>query len=128
MASKVLDFYIDFTSPFTYLCNIKLPDLVAKYCYGLNYHPIDIPTAKLAAGNYGPSNRQVPAKIRALLQDLNRRGMTVVLVTHERDIASFASRVIGFRDGRVVDDKRNSAPADAGTWLQEHAAVAESTS
>ena len=72
MSAKELDFYIDFTSPFTYLCNLKLPDLVAKYGYQLNYHPIDIPTAKLAAGNYGPSNRQVPAKIRALMQDLNR--------------------------------------------------------
>ncbi len=72
MPAKTLDFYIDFTSPFTYLCNLKLPDLVAKYGYQLNYHPIDIPTAKLAAGNYGPSNRQVPAKIRALMQDLNR--------------------------------------------------------
>ncbi|WP_372719403.1 2-hydroxychromene-2-carboxylate isomerase [Immundisolibacter sp.] len=72
MPGKMLDFYIDFTSPFTYLCNLKLPDLVAKYGCQLNYHPIDIPTAKLAAGNYGPSNRQVPAKIRALMQDLNR--------------------------------------------------------
>ena len=32
--------------------------------------------------------------------------MTVVLVTHEHDIADFASRLITFRDGHVVDDRR----------------------
>ena len=49
-----------------------------------------------------------------LLQGLNRRGITVVLVTHEHDIAGFATRVIGFRDGRVVSDETNPRPVDAG--------------
>jgi putative ABC transport system ATP-binding protein len=44
--------------------------------------------------------------------------MTVVLVTHEHDIAAFASRVIGFRDGHVVDDRRNASPADAHAMLR----------
>jgi 2-hydroxychromene-2-carboxylate isomerase len=70
--AKTLDFYIDLISPFSYLCNLKLPDLAARYGYTLAYHPIDIPTAKLAAGNYGPSNMKVPAKIKALGQDLHR--------------------------------------------------------
>jgi putative ABC transport system ATP-binding protein len=39
--------------------------------------------------------------------------MTVVLVTHERDIAAFASRIVSFRDGHVVDDQRVAQPADA---------------
>lgn len=70
--AKTLDFYIDLISPFSYLCNLKLPDLAARYGYTVAYHPIDIPTAKLAAGNYGPSNMKVPAKIKALTQDLQR--------------------------------------------------------
>jgi putative ABC transport system ATP-binding protein len=47
----------------------------------------------------------------ALFQELNRQGMTVVLVTHEPDVARFAGRRITFRDGRVVEDERNRALA-----------------
>lgn len=70
--AKQLDFYLDLISPFTYLAHLKLPDLAERYGYSINYHPIDLPTAKKAAGNYGPSNREVPAKIKALGQDLAR--------------------------------------------------------
>lgn len=70
--AKTLDLYIDLISPFSYLCNLKLPELAERYAYTITYHPIDIPTAKLAAGNYGPSNMKVPAKIKALGQDLHR--------------------------------------------------------
>jgi putative ABC transport system ATP-binding protein len=47
----------------------------------------------------------------ALLQALNRQGMTVVLVTHEPDIARFARRILAFRDGHVVQDEMNQALA-----------------
>jgi putative ABC transport system ATP-binding protein len=57
-----------------------------------------------------------------LLQDLNRRGMTVVLVTHEHDIASLASRVVVFRDGHVVDDRRVRA-VDAYQKMREIASA-----
>ena len=70
--AKTLDLYFDFISPFSYFVHLKLPDLARTYGYQIAYHPIDIPTAKLAAGNYGPSNQKVPAKIRALMQDLHR--------------------------------------------------------
>jgi putative ABC transport system ATP-binding protein len=53
----------------------------------------------------------------ALLQKLNREGMTIVLVTHEPDIATFASRIISFRDGRVVSDAVNQ-PHDAQAELK----------
>jgi putative ABC transport system ATP-binding protein len=39
-----------------------------------------------------------------LLRQLNRQGMTVVLVTHEADIAAWARRKLVFRDGLIVDD------------------------
>lgn len=67
-----IDFYIDMISPFSYLANVKLPALAAKYGYTIAYHPMDIPMAKIAAGNYGPSNREVPAKMKVLGQDLQR--------------------------------------------------------
>jgi putative ABC transport system ATP-binding protein len=48
----------------------------------------------------------------ALLQELNRTGITIVLVTHEHDIAAFASRLLSFRDGRLIADAPNT-PGDA---------------
>jgi putative ABC transport system ATP-binding protein len=54
-----------------------------------------------------------------LLQRLNRGGITIVLVTHEPDIASYASRRLVFRDGRLVHDDRTAAPLDATAALAE---------
>jgi putative ABC transport system ATP-binding protein len=42
----------------------------------------------------------------AIFQELNDRGLTVVMVTHEQDIAQFAKRVIVVRDGRIRRDDR----------------------
>ena len=59
---------------------------------------------------------QVGATV-ALLQELNREGITIVLVTHEQDISAWASRRIVFRDGRIVEEIRQQpvrpAPAEA---------------
>jgi putative ABC transport system ATP-binding protein len=44
--------------------------------------------------------------------------MTIVIVTHEPDIARFARRIVGFRDGRVVED-RAIEPEDAAARLAE---------
>jgi 2-hydroxychromene-2-carboxylate isomerase len=70
--TKTIDLYIDIISPFSYLAHTQLPKLASTHGYTLAYHPIDIPSAKMAAGNYGPSNREVPAKIAAIKQDLER--------------------------------------------------------
>lgn len=67
-----IDFYFDFISPFSYLAHVKLPEIAKRHGRSLNYHPIDIPQAKIAAGNYGPSNREVPAKIKVIVADLER--------------------------------------------------------
>ena len=45
----------------------------------------------------------------ALLQQLNREGITIVLVTHEAEVAAFASRILSFRDGRLVRDESHRA-------------------
>jgi putative ABC transport system ATP-binding protein len=55
--------------------------------------------------------------IMAMLQDLNRRGKTIVLVTHERDIALHTRRIVSFRDGRVVDDQPVPEPTEARAVL-----------
>ena len=67
-----IDFYFDMMSPFSYLAHTQLPDLARKYGLTVNYLPMSIPPAKIAAGNYGPSNREVPAKIDVMLADIKR--------------------------------------------------------
>ncbi|MFG3592634.1 hypothetical protein [Bradyrhizobium sp. RDI18] len=52
----------------------------------------------------------------ALFQELNNEGTTVVVVTHEPEVARFASRLVRFRDGRVLSD-RLQRPADAAAEL-----------
>jgi putative ABC transport system ATP-binding protein len=42
--------------------------------------------------------------VMAVLRDLNTRGRSIVVITHERDVAAYAERVVTLRDGRVVDD------------------------
>ena len=49
----------------------------------------------------------------AILQKLNARGITIVLVTHESDIAAYCKRVVRFRDGRVIQDQANANPQRA---------------
>jgi putative ABC transport system ATP-binding protein len=76
------------------------------------------PPMLLADEPTGNLDTRTSLEVLALLQRLNReRGITIVLVTHEADIAACASRVVTFRDGRVVSDRRE-APVDAAAELE----------
>ncbi len=86
---------------------------------------VNDPVLILADEPTGALDTRTGFEVMGLMQDLNRRGMTVVVVTHEHDVATFASRVIGFRDGRVVDDRRNAQPANALAMLRELEPVIE---
>ena len=81
---------------------------------------VNDPVLILADDPTGALDSRTSFEVMGLLQQLNRRGMTVVLVTHERDIAAFASRIVSFRDGHVVDDQRVAQPADAQALLRAH--------
>ena len=69
------------------------------------------PLLILADEPTGALDSRTSLEIMALLQELNGQGMTVVLVTHEADIARYARRILGFRDGQVVQDEMNEALA-----------------
>ncbi len=79
------------------------------------------PLLILADEPTGALDSRTSLEIMGLLQDLNRQGMTVVLVTHEPDVACFARRILRFRDGRVVEDHVNAQPQDALALLQAEA-------
>lgn len=84
---------------------------------------VNNPALILADEPTGALDSRTSLEVMALLQALNREGMTIVLVTHEHDIAAFASRNIHFKDGRVVRDERVAA-SDAQAALQRHDAEA----
>jgi len=79
---------------------------------------VNSPALILADEPTGNLDTRTSVEILVLLQRLNRGGITIVLVTHEPDIASYASRRLVFRDGRLLHDDR-AAPLDAATALAE---------
>jgi putative ABC transport system ATP-binding protein len=79
---------------------------------------VNAPKVLLADEPTGALDSRTSLEIMALFQDLNRQGMTVLIVTHEPDVATFASRVVRFKDGRVLSDTKQ-APMDAARALEE---------
>jgi len=66
----------------------------------------------------GNLDSRTAEEIMALFQELNRSGKTVILVTHEEDIAQHCRRKIRFRDGKVESDEIVVKPLDALEVLQ----------
>jgi putative ABC transport system ATP-binding protein len=78
---------------------------------------VNDPKLILADEPTGALDSVTSLEVMALLQQLNRDdGITIIVVTHEQDIAAFASRLLAFRDGKLVSDVRR-APADAAAAL-----------
>ncbi len=75
---------------------------------------VNQPQLILADEPTGALDTKTSDDIMHLLRDLNAQGMTVVLVTHEADIASWARRRLVFRDGLIVEDVRQSGHAPEG--------------
>jgi putative ABC transport system ATP-binding protein len=74
---------------------------------------VNEPVMILADEATGNLDSRSSFSIMALLQDLNEQGKTIVFVTHEPDIASFSSRTIMLRDGRVMKDSQNESRRSA---------------
>lgn len=53
-------------------------------------------------------------EIMAIFQKLNEEGHTIIMITHELDVASHAKRIISFRDGKILSDKLNKKQMKAG--------------
>jgi putative ABC transport system ATP-binding protein len=64
------------------------------------------PALILADEPTGALDSKASADLMDLFTDLHEHGRTIVMITHERDIAEYASRVLELRDGSVIDDRR----------------------
>jgi putative ABC transport system ATP-binding protein len=78
------------------------------------------PELLLADEPTGALDSRTGLEIMALFQALNRAGVAVLCVTHDADVAGFAGRVLRFRDGRLVEDRRQ-VPVDAAALLERAA-------
>ena len=66
---------------------------------------VNRPKVILADEPTGALDSRTSVEVMAVFQDLWRTGITIVLVTHEQDVAEFASRVVMMRDGHVLTDR-----------------------
>jgi len=77
---------------------------------------VNRPRVVLADEPTGNLDSRTSVEVMALLQGLGAAGITLVVVTHEPDIAAFAGRVVVMRDGRIIRDTRQT-PLDAAAAL-----------
>jgi putative ABC transport system ATP-binding protein len=86
------------------------------------------PSVILADEPTGNLDSRTSVEIMAILQHLNARGATIVLVTHEPDIAEHCSRIVTFKDGQLLSDRLVPDPVSARARLETlpvpHEAVA----
>ena len=85
---------------------------------------VNQPSLILADEPTGALDSKTSEDIMRLLTDLNHQGMTVVLVTHENDIAAWARRRLVFRDGAIVEDVRQPGHAEPVVSIPAPAAEA----
>ena len=65
------------------------------------------PKLILADEPTGALDSNTSLEIMKILNDLNKTGITIVLVTHEDDIAKYGSRIIRMKDGKIIEDNKN---------------------
>ena len=67
---------------------------------------VGIPKLILADEPTGALDSKTSLEIMAILENLNKQGITIVLVTHENDIAEYGNRIIRMKDGIIIEDKK----------------------
>src|SRR3954464_6765625 len=82
---------------------------------------VNDPHVILADEPTGNLDSRTSDEIMKLLQKLNAAGKTIIMVTHENDIAAWARRVVRMRDGHVESDVRNDMPPTTPVYVSEMA-------
>jgi putative ABC transport system ATP-binding protein len=85
---------------------------------------VNDPAFILADEPTGNLDSEMSLEIMSLFQELNNRGKTIIMVTHEPELASYTKRTVTLRDGEIVSDtameNRRNAAADLEAWKKEH--------
>ena len=68
---------------------------------------VNKPSIILADEPTGNLDSKSGSEIMTILDDLHKNGNTIILVTHEDDIANYGSRIIKMKDGKIIEDKKN---------------------
>lgn len=80
---------------------------------------VNNPALILADEPTGNLDSRTSVEVMEIFQRLNReRGITLILVTHEQDIAQYASRIVVFKDGKIKSDQQVENPRDAAEQLK----------
>jgi putative ABC transport system ATP-binding protein len=89
---------------------------------------VNDPAFILADEPTGNLDTEMSLEIMGLFQGLNEGGKTVIMVTHEPELAAYTKRIIALRDGELVSDRpvreRRSAAEDLARWKKEHSLLA----
>ncbi len=80
---------------------------------------INDPEVLLADEPTGNLDSRTSVELMAIFQDLNEKGITIIMVTHEPDIASYARRNVVMRDGRIVSDLAVARRLNAALELEK---------
>jgi len=79
---------------------------------------VNDPAIILADEPTGNLDTRTSIEVMEMFQSLNDKAITIILITHEKDIAGYAKRNITFRDGRIVIDERVAAPKNGKEELR----------
>ncbi len=86
---------------------------------------VNSPSIVLADEPTGNLDSRTSVEVMGIFQELNQKGITIIIVTHEPDIAQFTKRHILFRDGKIRSDRWNPSPRVALDVLNELPAIDE---
>jgi putative ABC transport system ATP-binding protein len=93
---------------------------------------VNDPAFILADEPTGNLDTEMTLEIMSLFQALNEGGKTIIMVTHEPDLAAYTKRIITLRDGEILRDRelaeQRNAPEDLAQWRRDHAQLAEDRS
>jgi putative ABC transport system ATP-binding protein len=84
---------------------------------------VNDPEVVLADEPTGNLDSRTSVEIMGIFQQLNQRGITIIMVTHESDIAAYARRNVVMRDGVILKDFNVTQPLDAATELEKVAPI-----